>query len=253
MTELISVYQDTIEKCRKAHFPVYKPIKYNYHSTIFVDENILEKKIPYSDPPLIWVENTNSFNMAIRMGYSGVPTLVLNLASYTHSGGGVERGARAQEEDLYRQSNYFQANSQRLYPLAMDEVVYSPLVHIIKNSVYQLLDKPFPVSCLAVAAIRNPQIKYDSDWRSMFSNNHQQQITQEKIDMIFKVAILHGHDSLVLGALGCGAYANPPYEIAQMFKRSLLKYSLYFKKIGFAVLSHEGNPNYDIFRSVIIG
>lgn len=253
MTNLVAIYQNTIELCKKADFPVYRPIKYNYHSYVFKDENILSKKKPYDHSPIIWVENTDSFDMAMRMEPISTPIMVLNLASYTHSGGGVDRGARAQEEDLYRQSNYFQANDQRLYPLNMDEVIYSPLVHIIKNNRYQVLEKPFPVSCLAVAAIRNPEIKYDSDWRAMFSNRHQHQITQEKIDMIFKVAILHGHDSLVLGALGCGAYLNPPHEIAQMFKRSLSKYSSYFKRIGFAVLSHEGNPNYDIFRKAIMG
>mgnify|MGYP000199309063 CR=1 FL=1 len=27
----------------------------------------------------------------------------------------------------------------------------------------------------------------------------------------------HGHDSLVLGALGCGAFCNPPRHIARLF------------------------------------
>ena len=75
---------------------------------------------------------------------------------------------------------------------------------------------------------------------------------QDKIDMIFKVAIKHGHLILVLGALRCGVYKNPNREVAVMFKNSIDKYGHYFKKIGFAVLSGANNDNYEIFRDIIM-
>ena len=55
-----------------------------------------------------------------------------------------------------------------------------------------------------------------------------------KIEFIFKMAIQHGHQYLILGALGCGAFNNPPYAVAKLFKQAILKFGRYFKKIGFA-------------------
>jgi len=40
-----------------------------------------------------------------------------------------------------------------------------------------------------------------------------------KIRMILRAAIMKGCKRIVLGALGCGAYANPVQEVAEMFKR----------------------------------
>jgi len=40
-----------------------------------------------------------------------------------------------------------------------------------------------------------------------------------KIRLILRAAIMKGCKRIVLGALGCGAYANPVQEVAEMFKR----------------------------------
>ena len=63
---------------------------------------------------------------------------------------------------------------------------------------------------------------------------------------IFKVGIVNGHDSLVLGALGCGAFRNPPDEVCRLFIDSCKVYGKYFKKVGFAILS-LGTNNLEIF------
>lgn len=244
----ISVYNHTIQHCAKMNFLVYRPLKYSYNSNEFRYNNSLFNYNPSNEPAKILIENIDSFDMARRMNKEKI--LVLNLASDINPGGGVKKGSKAQEEDLYRKSNYFEANSQDLYPLTESEVVYSPLVHIIKDNSYELLPIPYPVSCLAVAALRNPKIKLENG-RIMYFNNTDREVMQEKIDMIFKVAIKHGHKNLVLGALGCGAFNNPTEEVAYMFKNSLIKYSHYFERIGFAILSLPGNPNFAIFKNII--
>lgn len=244
----IKVYLDTINHCNNANFPLKKSIKYSYDDDQFDTKTILRTGIKYGEPVVI-VANMDSFDMAIKMGSN---PLVLNLASYTSSGGGVNHGTVAQEEDLYRRSNYYQVNPQNNYPLAMNEVVYSPLVHIIKNSNYQYMDKPVTVSCLAVSAIRNPVVSWNNILkRNTFSKHNDAVITQSKIDMIFKVAIKHGHKDLVLGALGCGVYRNPPEEIATMFKIAIANYGVFFERIGFAILSKSDNENYKIFKNIL--
>lgn len=247
----ISIYQDTVTHCVNCKFLVHEPLKYNYDSDEFTNDNFLAQYVPFDKLAKILVENIDSFDMARNMNSKVERVLVLNLASDISPGGGVESGARAQEEDLYCKSNYFEANSRNLYPLRISEAIYSPIVHIIKDKTYKLLQEPYPVSCLAIAALQNPKLKILSEGKITYSNEKDMKIMQNKIDMIFKVAIKHGHKMLVLGALGCGVFNNPTEEVANMFKKSLNKYAPYFKTIGFAILCGPSNPNFTIFQNVI--
>ncbi len=249
----IAIYRHTIQFCKQASFPLFVPFKHYYTDPNFSDETILQEVVANNLPAEILVENIDSFDLARAMENGTGKIMVLNLASHKRSGGGVENGAQAQEEDLYRKSNYFEANSSNLYPLKMNEVVYCPLVYIIKNNKYRILEEPYPVSCLAVAAIKSPQLKVLPGGKETYSNQNDLLIMQNKIDMIFKVAIKHGHKQLVLGALGCGVFYNPPEVVALMFKKSLTKYSQYFTRIGFAILSGPKNLNFEIFKDMLLG
>lgn len=248
----IAIYQHTIQYCKQISFPVFVPFKHYFDDIDFSDEKILPLNSASTQPAKILVENVDSFDLARTMENGTGKIMVLNLASHMKSGGGVENGAQAQEEDLYRKSNYFEANTPYFYPLKMNEMVYSPLVYIIKNSSYHLLEDPYPVSCLAVAAIKSPQLKILPNGKETYLNQTDALIMQNKIDMIFKVAIKHDHKQLVLGALGCGVFYNPPEEVALMFKKSLAKYSHYFTRIGFAILSGPKNLNFEIFKNILL-
>jgi uncharacterized protein (TIGR02452 family) len=265
----VDIWLDTLNFCKKYQTEWEEAIEYSYIQTdfgyVFRDNDYVEIKLnspqahfakvltenvdpnmPYAKPATIFVENVDSFDMARSMALrTKTKPLVLNLASYEHAGGGVEHGATAQEEDLFRKSNYIISMLNVSYPLSMDKVVYSPTVSILKDSNYEYLQKPVNVSCLAVAAIKFPKKSISGD----FADDGEWLITFKKIEMIFKVAMLHGHTSLVLGALGCGVYQNPPKVIANMFKLIIESYKYCFKEIGFAVLSGNGNPNYDIFKA----
>lgn len=193
----------------------------------------------------IEVMDADSFDMAIRYLDEGLNPLVLNMASERGPGGGVKKGSRAQEEDLFRRSNAFQTHRRSFYPLGPTEVIYSPQVRIIKNSSYEMIDEKV-VSMVACAAIRKPSL---TDGRYTPSDY---ELMKTKIDMIFRTAIKHGHDSLVLGALGCGAFSNPPKIVASIFKSTLLKYKSHFKKIGFAILvvNEKDSKNLHSFSSL---
>jgi len=60
--------------------------------------------------------------------------------------------------------------------------------------------------------------------------------SKEKIRLILRIGLLHGHDSLVLSAFGCGAFCNPPYHIAQLFWE-VIEHQFFhsFKHICFAI------------------
>ena len=62
--------------------------------------------------------------------------------------------------------------------------------------------------------------------------------TKNKIRTILRIALEHRHDALVLGALGCGAFANPPAQVARIFHEVFEEpeFKDQFKKVVFAIL-----------------
>jgi uncharacterized protein (TIGR02452 family) len=62
-------------------------------------------------------------------------------------------------------------------------------------------------------------------------------VTREKIRTVLEMALQKGHKSVVLGALGCGAFCNPPAHIVELFMDVIEKeYPDCFQEIVFAVL-----------------
>jgi uncharacterized protein (TIGR02452 family) len=194
----------------------------------------------------IEIKNEDSFTMSYEYLKDRYNPMVLNMASYICPGGGVKKGSCAQEEDLFRRSNYYQCLSKEFYPLKMNEVIYSPEVIVIKDKNNEKMKKGFKVSCLACPAIRKPKLEKNGEY-----NEEDLKIMDMKIDMIFKVGYFHNHDSLILGALGCGAYENPIEEVINIFNEKIEKYWRCFKKIGFAILNDNKN-NYEKFEKNII-
>lgn len=207
-----------------------------------------------SHNPTIEIINEDTFTCAQKIVRLGFDPLILNMASDSTPGGGVRKGAFAQEENLFRRSDYYKFLPKELYPILPNEVIYSPNVLVFKDKNYKLLTHPFEVACIACAGIRQPRrqlvIGSDGEKKEIFHNNEDWILTREKIRALFKVAHLYGHDSLVLGALGCGAFCNPPETVAQIFNEVLTEYKHHFKYICFAIYSID-DPNYDIFTKYI--
>ena len=192
-------------------------------------------------PPCpIYLHNSDTIDCALHVKYTlGFTPLVLNMANASTPGGGVEHGAIAQEESLFRRSNYHLTLTPNFYPIAPDELIYSPNVHIKTEK---------PGGCyldfVASAALERPVIPYSPTDRFTM---------QAKINHLFEVGITYGYDTLILGAFGCGAFRNPPGEVVQLFNQAIRTYGGAFKRIDFAILKHvygktAAVDNYDIFR-----
>jgi uncharacterized protein (TIGR02452 family) len=76
---------------------------------------------------------------------------------------------------------------------------------------------------------------------------------------ILRIGLQHNHDSLVLGALGCGAFRNPPRDIAELFRIVINEpeFKNKFKLIVFAIIddhnsrkSHNRDGNILPFKEV---
>ncbi|KAF3004773.1 hypothetical protein E8E13_001790 [Curvularia kusanoi] len=149
------------------------------------------------------------------------PVAVLNLASERHPGGGWQTGAMAQEEALCYRSSLYRSLRRRFYPLPSLSVIHTPSVLLIRSSnssghkLYNLPTPDLPVtSVISVAALRHPDLTPDGKG---FASAGQRAETKRKIRISLRVAAVNGHTKLVLGALGCGVFANPAGDVAQCF------------------------------------
>lgn len=215
---------------------------------------------------ILTVDNLDTFERAkLFPGYEDVA--VLNMASEIIPGGGVLKGSMAQEEELCRRSTllgslyrYWGDRGKRYleisrghkinYPLKPLGAIWSPEVVVIKNRRYQLLEEPFLVNVISMAAIRNPELTDDGEMIPP-----RKQLMCKKIRALLRLAANKGMKKLVLGAWGCGAFHCPPKQMAELFLRVINGEEMKgrFEEISFAILDNPGKRenNYEIFKSVI--
>ena len=175
------------------------------------------------------VQNQDCLTVAWGLLNQGYHPAVLNLADSKNPGGLVTRGNAAQEESLFRRSNIYRSlyqwakdpadlNRQQTYSTELDPDyggIYTPEATVIRGAENRLLEKPYSMSFITVAAVRNPKLE------GGHLNADDAMRTRNKIRTILRMGIRHGHDALVLGALGCGAFKNPPADIANLFREVL--------------------------------
>ena len=58
---------------------------------------------------------------------------------------------------------------------------------------------------------------------------------EKRLRRILDVAVMEGNEIVILGAFGCGAFANNPGVVAQAAKNVIAEYRYAFKVIEFAV------------------
>jgi len=215
----------------------------------------------------IKVVDQDSFDAAVALqpgttiGDSRKPVAVLNLASERRPGGGWENGALAQEEALCYRSSLYLTLKPEYYPIPPLSSVYSPTVILIREALsrgHGLLvpktdAKQLPItSVLTVAAARGPKVARDN----IYLFNADRELMKSKIRVTLRMAARNGHTKLVLGALGCGAFGNPPKDVAQCYLEVFREAEFeggWWEDIVFAVLDNvkgggeEGPGNYGIF------
>ena len=215
-------------------------------------------------------ENMDSFDLA-RQRYKDFdhifdekskPILVLNLANPVNPGGGVHRGARAQEEDLCRKSSlllalehenaapYYAYNKSLHTYMGSDAIIITPKVEIIKGEKGELLDESVIVSVMTCAA---PILQYGM--QGLDQEEYEAMVYQRITGMLTLAASL-GYERLVLGAFGCGAFANDAKVVSDLFYKALKEFrfngmreSDCFRRVDFAVLCRSDRTyNYDEFN-----
>lgn len=225
-------------------------------------------------PPEITVVADDCLDVARKWISEGLEVSVLNMANRRNPGGGVTSGAGAQEEYLFRCSDYHKflyryapyakqyglTRSHYQYPLDKNfGGIFSEGVTIFRDNEetgYRLTPKPWKVNMIAVAGMNSPRLIFE---------NGKERIAPElvegvknKIRTIFRIACDRGQKNLVLGSLGCGAFHNPPEHVAELFCDVLCEQEFFgaFNRICFAVKTNhnsKGDTNFRAFKETLDG
>ncbi|KAK3319448.1 hypothetical protein B0H66DRAFT_624257 [Apodospora peruviana] len=92
--------------------------------------------------------------------------------------------------------------------------------------------------------------------RLLFADANARSLTKDKMRLCLRMAAARGHTMLVLGLLGCGAFGNPPGEVADCWLEVLNEEEFrggWFKEIWFAVYDRKNEGNFEVFRETLDG
>ena len=216
------------------------------------------------------VVDADCLQEGIRLLNEGYRPAVLNMANRQRPGGGVRTGAAAQEETIFRRTDIFRAmfqfapfagdygirKSNLQYPMDRNfGGIYTPSVTVFREDEgngFCLKEEPRKLDFISVAGMNRPDLKPDG-----MIVDHLVEPIRHKIRTILRIGLAHGNDSLVLGALGCGAFRNPPAQIARLFHEVLMEneFADKYRHISFAILEdhnsrrdHNREGNYLPFK-----
>ena len=275
------------EKAIQLNAERMQSVIYNRGSKLKEKQVISIPLTPSYDSTRVEVLNEDCLDAYGRLASTRCSPVLLNMANAQTAGGGYRKGAGAQEENIFRRSNYYlsldkeldtnkQADrswctsqcdkrpvqtDEKIYPMDEFGAIYTSGITVLRhgeNKGYAYLDAPVVGVCaIALAAYQGPELKRDD--RNALSQKYAVD-TRRKIETLFAIAHHHGHDCLVLSALGCGAFKNPPAHIAMLFKSVIEQYAGYFKQIYFAIIDdhntdqrHNPDGNYQTFRKHLHG
>lgn len=259
-SELLSL--DTLPPLKKEDCPKHSKATVNvinedtFNAAIMLKDTLASSTSPASSNSSTPTQTTLSSRVA-----------VLNLASDTHPGGGFERGALAQEEALCYRSSLFLSLDKTLYPWTPIQGLYTRDVVIIRSAMTDghavlapaVASADLPVvSVVSIAAVRRPKLAdaqtASGDTRKVFDDPEERVLTKKKMRLALRMAASKGHDGLVLGALGCGAFRNPVEEIADAWKEVLEEDEFgggWWRAVWFGVLDPDSEGNFELFEKVL--
>lgn len=196
---------------------------------------------------------------------------MLNFASATNPGGGVTKGASAQEECLCRISTLYKCISAseitdafhkkhryalktgEMDSLYNDDCIQTCDVTVFKSDTAKpalLSEKDgFDVDVISCAA---PNLRYmsqhDKKWKKNVTDKKLFDIYKKRINRVLDIASCAKSDVIILEAFGCGAFANPPELVAKAMHVAIDEHKYEFETIELAIYcSPRDTLNYEVF------
>ena len=209
----------------------------------------------------------------------------LNMANETYPGGGYNRGPAAQEENMFRRTDcHFSIDRER--DLAVDRTYNKRMRELISaadGTTYIDVQAPricikgkengdgtlSPENLLAIGPnlsnigydelikediflfyeLRCAAVNINKDKGETFNPDEM----KKRIEAQFKTLKNAGVRHAILGAFGCGAFNNPPDQVATLYKDCLERYKNDFDVIAFPIYyAGSGKNNYPEFRKILL-
>jgi len=189
-------------------------------------------------------------------GTTPVHPIVLNLANAYWPGGGFLTGACGQEEELCRRSTLFlellEADRRGMYPILERGALVSPHVVVFrsKESDKYVRSDTFTVAVVTAAAPCGPDVSTERSKASY------RKLMRGKVEALLSVLAHLRYTDIVLSAWGCGAFRNPPEEVANIFSSFLRgRFNKSFRRVVFAIYDRPDwkESNYGVFHRVLLG
>ncbi len=260
----VEVFEETMQICREEFYvspsgarvalPTLGEVA---EASVFYRDVPAVDSVPPAETSEIDAVNADCIDVARGLVEDGYRPILLNMANRHVPGGGVLHGSRAQEETLFRRSNLcvslyrysrYEAGvlgvraARERYPMDPNTGgVYSGRVLFFRagvNDGYALLDRPFECAVVSVAALDGPELDAEGRMVEWAVN-----ATRRKIRTMLRIGLLHGHDAIVLGAWGCGAFRNPPEHMAELFDETLheREFAGKYRRVRFAVIEDHNS------------
>ena len=146
---------------------------------------------------------------------------------------------------LMKHSKCFPVDIERFYPLSEAGVVYSPNVAMIRDVTPELgtsgpLCSPVRWPIISVVSVAAIDLRF---------HQFSMEVTRQKLRTALYACVHEGHEVVVLGAFGCGAFKNDPRIIAGIYKDLLEnEFNGAFKCVAFSIIL--GDRNLDVFQEV---
>lgn len=226
----------------------------------------------FSVPAEIVLSKKKTVEAARKYAEMGKKVCILNFASSVSAGGGVTTGAQAQEESICRVSTLYFALSDKETAGAFydrhweliregkmnrrntDDIIYTPGVVAVRDDAAEeaFLEENewYAMDVITCAA---PDIRSLQD-ETVYSPNEKELYAEfvKRWGCILAACAKHKADVLILGAFGCGVFANSPELVARAYLDAMKGFEKYFETVEFAIYSAgKDNINYQIFESIL--
>jgi uncharacterized protein (TIGR02452 family) len=202
------------------------------------------------------VQNATTLAAAAQLAADFGRVGVLNFASARNPGGGFLGGSQAQEESLARSSGLYPCLTQfaEMYAhnslptstaLYSDHLIYSPGVPVLRNDDGQWLPRPLLLDIITAPAVNAGALARNApDLLPQLVPTMRQ-----RLRLVLAAAARHGVEALVLGAWGCGVFANDPAQVAQLFAEALAEPAIRgrFRRVDFAIF--DPKPPHSVLKA----
>lgn len=235
-----SIWKDTTQKSEL--YNTDKSIKYKNY--IADDDPELLKNMPQGDSfvKVFHEDIYDTLSALYEQGFRVPNPLLINPGNNNFPVEGVKKGSFGTEADLFRRSNYYLALEEIQFPILEDQCLYSPTVVIFKNATFKRMPNPVSISILNIPPLHSPRLVSTQNpngkgYIEVFDSLNDEDRARKKIYMMFKIAVLHKHEAMVITNYGSGTNGNPIEKTIEIFNDAIRKYPIPY--VFFAIKTHE--------------